>query len=167
MGAMASQITSLTIVYLTVDSGADQRKHQSSASLVFVRGIHRWPVNSPHKGAVTRKMLPFDDVSVGTLSKIYKISLVQITLVYHTWVTPLNSRRIVNRNFKSHVIIVFMWRSSFVSNRLLCITLHVERLWNMNCLITLITMPIKWYPCSSSSHGKENIVLVFHILLTT
>ena len=38
------------------------KEHQSSASLVFVRGIHRWPVNSPHKGPVTRKMLPFDDV---------------------------------------------------------------------------------------------------------
>ena len=36
-------------------SGADQRKHQSSASLVFVRGIHRWPVNCPHKWPVTRK----------------------------------------------------------------------------------------------------------------
>ena len=42
--------------------GADQRKHQSSASLALVRGIHRWPVNSPHKGPVTRKMFPFDDV---------------------------------------------------------------------------------------------------------
>ena len=41
MGAIASQITSLLIVYLTVDSGADQRKYQSSASLAFVRGIHR------------------------------------------------------------------------------------------------------------------------------
>ena len=50
MGAMESQITSVTIVYSTVYSGADQRKHQSSASLAFVRGIHRWPVNSPEKG---------------------------------------------------------------------------------------------------------------------
>ena len=58
MGAMASQITSLVIVY----SDADQRKHQSSASLAFVRGIHRWPVNSPHKGPTTRKMFLFDDV---------------------------------------------------------------------------------------------------------
>ena len=58
MGAMASQITSLTIVYSSVYSGADQRKHKSSASLTFVRGIHWWPVNSPHKGPVTRKMLP-------------------------------------------------------------------------------------------------------------
>ena len=62
MGAMASQIASLTIVCSTVYSGADQRKHQSSASLAFVRGIHRWPVNSPHKWSVTRKMFPFDDV---------------------------------------------------------------------------------------------------------
>ena len=49
MGAVASQITRLIIVYSTVYSDADQRKHQSSASLVFVRGIHRWPVNSPHR----------------------------------------------------------------------------------------------------------------------
>ena len=62
MSAMASQITSRAIVYQSVYSGADQRKHQSSASLAFVRGIHRWPVNSPHKGPVTRKMFPFDDV---------------------------------------------------------------------------------------------------------
>ena len=62
MSAMASQITSLTIVYSTVYSGADQRKHQSPASLAFVSGVHRWPVNSPHKGPVTRKMFPFDHV---------------------------------------------------------------------------------------------------------
>ena len=45
MGTMASQITSLTIVYSTVYSGADQRTHQSSASLAY----------SPHKWPVTRK----------------------------------------------------------------------------------------------------------------
>ena len=64
MGAMASQITRLTIVYSTLYSGADQRKHQGSASLAFVRGIHRWPVNSPHKWPVMRKMSPFDDVII-------------------------------------------------------------------------------------------------------
>ena len=62
MDAIASQITSLTIVYSTVYSDADQRKHQSSASLAFVWRIHRWPVNSPQKWPVTRKMFPFDDV---------------------------------------------------------------------------------------------------------
>ena len=55
MSAMASQITSLTIVYSSVCSHANQRKHQSSASLAFVRGIHRWPVNSPHKVQWCRK----------------------------------------------------------------------------------------------------------------
>ena len=62
VSAIASQITSLTIVYPTVYSGADQRKHQNSASLASVRGIHRGPVNSAHKWPVTRKMVPFDDV---------------------------------------------------------------------------------------------------------
>ena len=62
MGAKPSQITSLAIVYSNVYSGADQRKHQSSASLAFVWGIHRGPVNSPHKWPVTRKKFPFDDV---------------------------------------------------------------------------------------------------------
>ena len=59
MGAKASQITSLTIVYSNFYSGADQSKYQSSALLAFVWGIHRGPVNSPHKWPVTRKMFPF------------------------------------------------------------------------------------------------------------
>ena len=62
MGMIASQITSLTIVYSTVYSDADQWKLQSSMSLAFVRGIHWSPLNSPHKWPVTRKMFPFDDV---------------------------------------------------------------------------------------------------------
>ena len=49
MSAMTSQITYQTSVYSTVNSSADQRKHISSASLAFVRRIHRGPVNSTHK----------------------------------------------------------------------------------------------------------------------
>ena len=62
MSVIASQITSFTVVYTIVYSDTDQRKHQSSASLTFVWGIHRGPVNSPHKWPVTRKMFPIDDV---------------------------------------------------------------------------------------------------------
>ena len=62
MGAISSQITSLTIVYTIIYSEPDQRKHQSFASLAFVWGIHRGPVNSPHKWPVTREVFPFDDV---------------------------------------------------------------------------------------------------------
>ena len=75
ISAMASRITSLTIVYWSVCSGADQRKHQSSASLAFVRGIHRWPANSLHKGPVTRKMFPFDDVIARVVNLVNEISL--------------------------------------------------------------------------------------------
>ena len=58
----------------TFYSGTDETKHQSSASLAFVRGIHRWPVNSPHKGPVTRNMFPFDDV-IMMLWKVYDESV--------------------------------------------------------------------------------------------
>ena len=62
MGAMASQITSLTIIYSSIYSDADERKHQSSVSLAFVQGIHWWPVNSLYKRPVTWKMFLFDDI---------------------------------------------------------------------------------------------------------
>ena len=62
MSTMASKIISLTIVYSTIYSGTDERKHQSSASLAFVGGVHQLLVNSLHKGPVTRKMFPFDDI---------------------------------------------------------------------------------------------------------
>ena len=61
MDMMVSQITSISIVCSTIGSGADQRKYQSSVSLAFMRGIHRWPLNSAHKGLVMQKMFPFDD----------------------------------------------------------------------------------------------------------
>ena len=74
MGAMASQIISFTIVYSTVYSDADQRKHQSSASLAFMPGIHRWPVNSPRKWPVTRKMFPFDDVIMLPRTRVVQVA---------------------------------------------------------------------------------------------
>ena len=74
MGSIASQITSLTIVYSIVYSDTDERKHQSSASLAFVRGIHRWPVNSKHKGPVARKMFPFDDVIMNNLNQTVTVA---------------------------------------------------------------------------------------------
>ena len=67
MTTMASQITNLKVVLLNVYSDADQRKRQSSAPLAFARGIHRGPVNSPHKGPVTRKMFPFHDFIMWSL----------------------------------------------------------------------------------------------------
>ena len=72
---MVYQITGVWNVYSNVCSGADQRKHQNSASLAFVRGIHQETVNSLHKGSVTRKMIAFDYVVmmlfVSSLQKVY------------------------------------------------------------------------------------------------
>ena len=84
MGAIASQITSLMIVYSTVYSDADQRYHQSSASLAFVRGIHRGPVNSPQKWLVTRKMFPFGDVIMVWFRRIVHQTFLRRFLL--TWI---------------------------------------------------------------------------------
>ena len=62
MSAMASQITGISIVCSTVCSGANKKTHQSFASLAFVRGTYWWPMDSPHKRSVPRKMSLFDDV---------------------------------------------------------------------------------------------------------
>ena len=66
ISVISTQITGVSIVCSTVCSGTDQRKHQSCASLTFMRVIHRWLMDSPHKGPVTRKMFPFDDVTLST-----------------------------------------------------------------------------------------------------
>ena len=87
MGSMMSQITSLTIVYSAVYSGADQRKHQSSASLAFMWRIHLGPVNSPHKWPVTRKIFPFDDV----IMQIYHIRHQSYNLCSNTEYIPNTS----------------------------------------------------------------------------
>ena len=82
MGAITSQITSLIIVYWIVNSGAGQSKHQISASLAFVRGIHQRLVNSPHKWPVTRKKFLFDHVIMVTKN----ISLDKIKWVsWNSW----------------------------------------------------------------------------------
>ena len=81
MSTIASLITGVSIVYWTVCSDADQRKHQSSALLAFVRGIHQWPVNSPHKGPVTRKIFSFNDVIM--ISRLRILLLEENKSIHH------------------------------------------------------------------------------------
>ena len=129
MGAVASQITSLTIVYSTVYSGAYQSKHQSSASLAFVRGTHRGPVNSPHKWPVTRKMLPFDDVIMG-LSETTNINIVVVFLTF--WLTYRNS-----------VFIYWLFELITVGN-----AYSIVVVFSSNCLINIcISKPIVLVIC--------------------
>ena len=105
MDAIASQITSLTIVYSIVYSGADQRKHQSSASLAFARGIHRWPVNSPHKGPVTRKcfhLMTSSWIGLHQFLKKYIFSLSWYTtgdLILWLYIYLLRTRSTIHRKW--------------------------------------------------------------------
>ena len=80
---MSSQITSLTIAYSTVYLDADKKEHQSSASLACVREIHREPVNSPHKGPVTQKMFPFDDV-IMSVYWLWRMSCICTLLAFYS-----------------------------------------------------------------------------------
>ena len=121
MSAMASQITSLTIVYSTVYSGADQREHQSSASLAFVRGIHRWSVNSPHKRPVTRKMFPFDDIIMNICSSAEKHRWKITVWSEYTRNQPNRNKRVSqtrSANFCFACLVIFVHRKS--SNTLVC-----------------------------------------------
>ena len=104
MGTMAPHITSLTIVYSIVYSGADQRKYQSSASQAFVRGFHRRPVNSPHKWPVTRRMFPFDDVIMlwGGIHRSRFLGRIQWSPIDSPHSGPLM------RSFKNLIVVVTM-----------------------------------------------------------
>ena len=89
MGTIASQITSLAIVYSTVHSDADQRKHRSSASLAIAWGIHRGPVNSAHKWPVTRKM--FHDITNSSNNGIGTLWSCEKSRIDNWWQWILNS----------------------------------------------------------------------------
>ena len=115
MGAIASQITSLTTVYSIVYSDLDQRKHLSSASLACVWGIHRGPVNYPHKWPVARKIFPFDDV-IMILLKIWWIPMSFLTLVVSNGKSIPNptfyekpGAKLVNADFTCHLTLTILW----------------------------------------------------------
>ena len=117
MGAIASQITSLTIVYSIVYHDADQRKHQSSASLAFVRGIHREPVNSPHKWPVTRKMFPFGDIIMVMNCPVYQqiiteimdsSDFISIIIKHNTMSQPNTLRDIDNSKYDAGIRLEFI-----------------------------------------------------------
>ena len=113
---IASQITSLTIVYSTVYSGVDQGKHQSSASLAFVWGIHRWPVNSPHKWPVTRKMFPFDDVIMLMMDVYMAYVRIGGMMSQIIWFISFHVGIRIMENFHRHrngFIVPAIWRTNY------------------------------------------------------
>ena len=105
--------------YTTVCSGADQRKYQSFASLAFVRGIHRSPVDSPHKGPITRKMLPFDDVIMTAYMYVHW------PLVPATTLLPLNN--LIIRRFV--FAINSLWPCDAIWRHFIDLGRHGPRYW--------------------------------------
>ena len=121
MGAKACQITSPTIVYSTIHSGADQRKHQSSALLAIVRGINRWPVNSPHEWPVTRKMFPLDNVFMNCEKKP-----MHALIIFHIY---------------AHMFVICFCYGHIIS---INCPLPVGRYWNLtNCIICSHSLQIR------------------------
>ena len=135
---LASQITSLIIVHSTVYSDADQWKHQCSASLAFVQGIHRGPVNSPHKWPVTRKMFPFDDV---IMYAMYFSSHIP-----HAWT--------VSKNFNRYVIII--------TDIPYAIYIYMVRSWHGNAFY--ITGPIRWKSTSDRRPCRKSVLRTYGVL---
>ena len=112
MGIVASQITSLTIVYAIVSSCADQRKEQSSTSLAFVRGIYQWHVISSHKGPVTPKMFPFDDFTMEYSGTSMILLLVPGYIRKYLTFVPNNSKQHVSSQWTVNSLwpIDVIWR---------------------------------------------------------
>ena len=156
MGSMASQITSLiTIVYSTVHSGANQRKHQSSASLAFVWGIHRWPLNSPQKGPGMRKMFLFDNV-IMVCTKSHK--LYTLFVLYYQMSRRLpafqyiaSSRQIWLMSSSGRWIWCFLW----IQDHVMVWNWH----WISNNIITapVTTQMLGWRWVATASHNSRHI----------
>ena len=115
---------SLRIVYSTVHACGDQRKHQSSASLAFVRGIHRWPVNSPHKGPVTRKMFhlmtssctvhnqaPYHNLSGNTLMPIERVVVMDRKLDFYTARSRYSTIQYNTIMRSRYIALIFLWKT--------------------------------------------------------
>ena len=171
----------IAIVYSTVYSGADQRKHQSSASLAFVRGIHRRPVNFPHKWPVTRKMFPFDDVIMIPIMARYCIwrSSHKGRTFMRIWtykIRPISRSRGASCNISSLKIITaryrdctfftcdpFYWQhphtditdDSVIAHSCLDFKAVVLKAWKSICT-PLIYVDGNTYPCPNTDASKLN-----------
>ena len=151
MGIVSSQITSLTIVYSTVYSDADQSKHQSCVSLAFVWGIHRGPVNSPHKWPVTRKMFPFDDVIMITGLNTYNL----MELCF--------ARLVVISCFELHEIEIY---SVWVSKSVCCANRGARR--NSTCVDVKvqIKMLVRFVKFEKAETVAIYSIFIFHAILS-
>ena len=169
MGAMASQITSLTIVYSTVYSDADERKHQSSASLAFVRGIHRAPVNSSHKWPATRKTFPFDDVIMAaSLTPLSLGSVVRNLNCVADTLVPKCARLLTGLVLHYNDIIMTAMVSQITGVSVVCSTVcsgTAERKHQISASLALEESTINWwFPSQRASNAPGEC---FHLMTSS
>ena len=160
MGTVASQITSLMIVYPTLYSDEDQRKHQSSTSLAFVRGIHRGPVNSLHKWPVTRKMFPFHDIimhhgsdNTPTIPCLITDSIHHIDgLVQDCGISIANAQEILQPCTKPTKSNDYVIETQLQSQRWQCVRwLHEFLFWGQKFTKLTYKWPPHWPQCHAST----------------
>ena len=150
MTTMTSQITSLTIVYSTVYLGADQRKHQSSASLGLVLGIQRWPVNSPRKVPVPRKMFPFYDVIMEKWRVImWRCNIKQDFIVCSMLQTMVDFNPSTCRQ-------IFNIRRAPVGNKILITQMCLSALLQLHLYSRLIT----WLQCIGRRQAQDGMRII-------
>ena len=152
MGVVASQITGVSIVYSTVWSGVDHRKYQSSASLVFVRGIHRWPVTP-----ITRKMFSFDDVIMRpSVSYWYMISSANTNLIAARWLAYWSAMNSIGTNLSKNVWALNLNRVEKVFALIVkdVITSHA---YFTTAGLSLYVKIVTWKDCHFSSISTMNL----------
>ena len=148
MTMLASQITSLTVVYSIVYSGVNQRKHQSSASLAFVREIHRGPVNFPHKWPVTRKMFPFDDVimTLAADDRIHGHTYASPSLSELNHCTCRNATRVYDKMYRQFLVVNAM--NSVEKSKVGGTSLR----WELFIYFSTFLVLFKWQPLNARSY---------------
>ena len=140
MSAMAFQNTGVLVVCSTVSSCADQRKNQSSAhcSTGFVRGIHWWPVDSPHRGPITWKMFPFDDA---IRSKLYVLGTTcpadPIPALKSTELSRINQNLEVVNSSKWRASIQSTWRNAAYFRPSLAVAMYQSVDWYSFCVVDI------------------------------
>ena len=147
MGAIVSQITRLVIVYLIVYSDADQRKHQSSAPLAFVRGIHRGPMNSPHKWPVTRKKFPFDDVIISILTIRILVKTTQTTFVCARMTVTTRGKlllKVVCHHCNTRLRVDLSWMANAMLGFTWTIQITISSAYNSTIIVVICLNTLKW-----------------------
>ena len=93
-----------------------------------MRGIHRWPVNSPHKGPVTRKMFPFDDVIMNKRLPLLPVRLISMPLKSRQMIRAVVIWYIIKSEIFAWVHIVSNYHIVYNIRRTKCQNLNVSRL---------------------------------------